>query len=259
MVTALDDAASRLSGIESGADDFTSKPFNRVELRARVRTITRLNRYRSLLEERASLEKAHSELLGAYDATIEGWVLALDLRDKETEGHSRRVVEMTVRMAVSAGIEGDALTNIRRGALLHDVGKLGVPDAVLQKPGRLTDEELVVMRKHPQYAHDMLSGIAYLRPALDIPYCHHEKWDGGGYPRGLKGEEIPLAARMFAIVDIWDALRSDRVYRPGLPAEKVIAQLREISGTELDPDCVDLFFRVVVDETTGMRKPALRD
>ncbi|NTV62920.1 MAG: response regulator, partial [Oscillochloris sp.] len=223
MVTALDDRDSRLRGIESGADDIITKPFNRAELRARVKTITRLNRYHRLLDDRVALQQAHNNLLAAYDATIEGWVYALDLRDKETEGHSKRVTELTVRIAQVAGVSNEELVHIRRGALLHDVGKLGIPDAILLKPGKLTDEEWTIMRQHPQYAYDMLAPIAYLRPALDIPFCHHEKWDGTGYPRGLKGDEIPLAARWFAVVDVWDALRSDRPYRQGWPEERVLA------------------------------------
>jgi PAS domain S-box-containing protein/putative nucleotidyltransferase with HDIG domain len=155
------------------------------------------------------------ELALAYDSTIEGWSHALDLRDKETEGHTLRVTEMTLRLARAAGLTEDELAHVRRGALLHDIGKMGVPDAILLKPDKLTDAEWVVMRQHPIYAYKLLSPIAYLQPALDIPYCHHEKWDGSGYPSGLKGEQIPMAARLFAIVDVWDALRSDRPYRQG--------------------------------------------
>ncbi|WP_245860640.1 HD domain-containing phosphohydrolase [Candidatus Chloroploca asiatica] len=245
MVTALDDSESRLRGLEAGADDFISKPFKRAELRARVKTITRLNRYRSLLEERAALQHAHEDLIASYDATIEGWVHALDLRDKETEGHSLRVTEMTIRMARAAGTTEPELTALRRGALLHDIGKLGIPDAILLKPGPLTDEEWAIMHQHPQYAYDMLAPITYLQPALDIPYCHHEKWDGTGYPRGLAGNAIPLAARLFAVVDVWDALRSDRPYRRGWPEHEVLAYLRAQAGTHFDPWAVELFFQVL--------------
>ncbi len=241
MVTALDDHHSRLQGIEAGADDFITKPFNRIELRARVKTVTRLNRYRKLREEHALLEAAHSELGQTYDATMEGWVHALDLRDKETEGHTQRVTQMTVQLAQAAGISGEELIHIRRGALLHDIGKLGIPDAILLKPGKLTEEEWAIMRRHPVYAYEWLSPIAYLRPALEIPYSHHEKWDGTGYPLGLKGEEIPLAARLFAIIDVWDALRSDRPYRAGWPEEKVQEYIRANSGIHFDPWVVDLW------------------
>ena len=245
MLTALDDHASRLRGLAAGADDFITKPFNRAELRARVKTITRLNRYRSLLDERAALRQAHGELLSAYDATIEGWVHALDLRDKETERHSQRVTAMTVRLARAVGFEEPELTHVRRGALLHDIGKLGVPDAILLKPGPLSDAEWVIMRKHPQYAYDMLASIEYLRPALDIPFCHHEKWDGSGYPRGLAGDQIPLPARLFAIVDVWDAMRSDRPYSKPRSEEFTRAHLRQCSGSHFDPAVVDLFFAVL--------------
>ena len=150
----------------------------------------------------------------AYDTTIEGWSRALNLRDKETEGHTRRVTEMTLTLARRFGFTEEDLLHLRRGALLHDIGKMGVPDNILLKPEPLTEEEWIIMRKHPQYAYDLLKPIAFLGSALDIPYCHHEKWDGTGYPRGLRGEEIPLAARLFAVVDVWDALTSDRPYRP---------------------------------------------
>ena len=191
------------------------------------------------------LKGAAEELALAYDATLEGWVRALDLRDKETEGHTQRVVERTLGLARRAGIAEEKLVHVRRGALLHDIGKVGIPDRILQKPGPLTDEEWAVMRLHPTYAHDMLAGIGFLRPALDIPWAHHERWDGTGYPRGLRGEEIPLAARVFAVVDIWDALRYDRPYRRSLPAGEVRDYLRSISGTHLDARLVDLFLAAV--------------
>jgi HD-GYP domain-containing protein (c-di-GMP phosphodiesterase class II) len=142
-------------------------------------------------------------------------------------------------------MNSDQIAHVRRGALLHDMGKLGVPDSILFKPDKLSDDEWVLMRKHPQYAYDMLVSIEYLRPALDIPYCHHEKWDGTGYPRGLKGEQIPIAARLFAIVDVWDALRSDRPYRASWPEEKVLEYIRTKAGTHFDPKIVDLYFKVL--------------
>jgi len=185
------------------------------------------------------------ELNAAYDATIKGWSRAMDLRDKETEGHTQRVTEMTVRLAEKLKFSHDKIVQIRRGAQLHDLGKLGVPDAILLKPGPLTDEEWKIMRQHPQIAYDMLQPIDYLQPALDIPFCHHEKWDGSGYPRGLKGEEIPLEARMFAIVDVWDALRSGRPYRKAWPEVQVLAYLREQSGKQFDPALVEPFIAVL--------------
>jgi len=154
------------------------------------------------------LQESHRELEKAYQATLEGWVRALDLRDKETEGHTQRVTILTQRLARSMGIEGDALVHITRGALLHDIGKMAIPDGILLKPGQLTDDERMLIQKHPVYAYEMLSPIAFLVPAIDIPYCHHEKWDGSGYPRGLRGKDIPFAARIFPVVDVWDALTS---------------------------------------------------
>lgn len=189
------------------------------------------------------LQHANLELSLAYDRTIEGWSRALDMRDKETEGHTQRVTEMTLRVSRLAGIGDPELVHVRRGALLHDIGKMGVPDAVLLKPGPLTNDEWKVMRMHPVFAVELLSPIEYLRPSLEIPYCHHEKWDGSGYPRGLKGDQIPLAARLFAVVDVWDALRSDRPYRKGWSDEKVREHILEGSGTHFDPRAVELFLQ----------------
>jgi PAS domain S-box-containing protein/putative nucleotidyltransferase with HDIG domain len=188
-----------------------------------------------------SLQRSNLELGLAYDATIEGWSRALDLRDKETEGHTRRVTETTFRLARTIGIGEEELVYVRWGALLHDIGKMGIPDGILLKPGALTDEEWAIMRKHPEYAHEMLYPIAYLRRALDIPYCHHEKWDGTGYPRGLKGEQIPLPARIFAVVDVWDALLSDRPYRAAWPEEKVRDYIRSLASAYFDPKVVEAF------------------
>ena len=244
MVTALDDQSSRIKGIEAGADDFITKPFNRVELRARVKTILRLNRYRSLQEERARLISALENLQAAYDETIRGWGYALDLRDDETQGHSKRVAELTELMAYETGIPQEEVLHIKRGAILHDIGKIGIPDSILLKNGPLSDAEWKVMKQHPRLGFEMLSRIEYLKPALDIPYCHHEKWDGSGYPRGLKGEEIPLAARIFAIVDVWDALNSDRPYRSKWPSEKIKNYILEQSGIHFDPAIVQPFLKL---------------
>jgi len=188
------------------------------------------------------LQRANTALIHAYDATIEGWSRALDLRDKETEGHSIRVTEMTVRLAKALGIDDSEIVHVRRGALLHDIGKMGIPDHILLKPEPLNDEEWIVMRMHPQFAYEMLAPIDHLRPALDIPYCHHEKWDGSGYPRGLKGDQIPLTARIFAIVDVWDALKHKRPYRPTTwPTKKVIEHFKRERGKHFDPRVVDAF------------------
>ncbi len=421
LVTALDDRDSRLEGLEAGADDFVSKPFDRAELRARIRAIARLNRYRHLVAERAkfeahmqrqidrlaalhtidaaitssldlnvtlnvildqvtdhlqvhgaaillrkphtqmleyvvirgfrknnlrqtslrlgegcaghvalhrqalrlpnsdsdeprlspllddslpayygvplivkgqvegvlevfhrtpldsdsewrefleiiadqsaiaidhaalfeSMQRANTELSLAYTTTLEGWARALELRDKETEGHSQRVTEMTLRIARAIGLNEIEMIHIHRGALLHDIGKMGIPDSILLKPGPLTEEEWEIMRKHPTYAHDLLAPIAYLRPALDIPYCHHEKWDGSGYPRGLTGEQIPLAARIFAVVDVWDALRYDRPYRKGWPDERAREHIRSQSGTHFDPQIVEVFLKLCMSDESA--------
>jgi HD-GYP domain-containing protein (c-di-GMP phosphodiesterase class II) len=184
----------------------------------------------------------------AYDTTLEGWSKALDLRDKETEGHTQRVVDMTLRIAQTLGISDEELTHFRRGALLHDIGKMGIPDSILLKPGPLTDEEWEIMKRHPVYAYELLFPITHLRPALDIPYCHHEKWDGSGYPRGLKGEQIPLSARIFAVVDVWDALTSDRPYRNAWTSKKTLEYIREQSGKHFDPQIVDTFMSLIKNE-----------
>ena len=364
LMTGLTEREHRLRGLEAGADDFLTKPIDPEELRARLRTITRLNRYRTMQAERARFSRLaelspdgiavldgaaiiqdanntfarmlglpsgddlagrpfalllrpsdaprvsehlaqllkrpsgngrlevmlartdglttpvelvtgllnadgdqrlqviahditerrlaetqirmlHRELLDAYDATLEGWARALELRDQETKGHSQRVTELTVKLARHIGITGETLDHIRRGALLHDIGKMGVPDAILLKPGRLTPEERKIMELHPGYAHEMLLPIDFLRPAIDIPFCHHEKWDGTGYPRGLRGDEIPLPARLFAIVDVWDALTSDRPYRAALPTDQVVTMIQEGIGSHFDPRAADIFFNVI--------------
>jgi PAS domain S-box-containing protein/putative nucleotidyltransferase with HDIG domain len=186
------------------------------------------------------LYRSNSELLQAYDATIEGWSRALELRDNETQGHTLRVAELTVQLARLFGLSDTELVQIRRGALLHDIGKMGVPDEILLKRDTLTEAEWVVMKKHTSYAYEMLSPIRFLRPALDIPYAHHEKWDGTGYPLGLKGEQIPLAARIFAVADVWDALRSERLYRTSWAKVKVRNHLRSLTGTHFDPHVVSV-------------------
>jgi len=192
-----------------------------------------------------SMQMSNQELITAYDATITGWSHAMDLRDKETEGHTQRVTELTLKLAKHLGVSDQEQVQMRRGALLHDIGKLGVPDHILLKPGKLTDEEWELMQQHPEYAYKMLLPIHYLRPALDIPYCHHEKWDGSGYPRGLKGEQIPLPARIFAVVDVWDALRSDRPYRKGWATEKIREYILAESGKHFDPQVVQAFMELL--------------
>ncbi len=210
-----------------------------LEVHAASRDITERKRAEGALQD------AHYELQEAYDRTIEGWIRALDLRDRETEGHTQRVTEMVLRVAGALGLPESDIVHIRRGALLHDIGKIAIPDEITKKTGPLSDKEWGEMRKHPTYAFEMLSPITYLRPALDIPYCHHERWDGSGYPRGLKGEQIPLTARMFAIVDVWDALITDRPYRKASSQEEVVAYLKKEAGQLFDPHLVELFLDVL--------------
>ena len=192
-----------------------------------------------------NVQRTNVALLQSYDATIEGWSRALDLRDKETEGHTQRVVVMTLALARAMQVEESELVHIRRGALLHDIGKMGVPDTILRKPGPLTESEWEIMRRHPEYAYELLSPIDYLRPAIDIPYGHHEKWDGAGYPLGIKGRDIPLEARIFAVVDVWDALRSDRPYRPAWGEETTREYIRAQAGQHFDPKVVELFLELI--------------
>jgi PAS domain S-box-containing protein/putative nucleotidyltransferase with HDIG domain len=192
-----------------------------------------------------NLKRTNRELASAYDETIKGWAQALELRDKETRGHSDRVSEMSVRLAASLGLAGEALDHIRRGAFLHDIGKMAITDSILLKTGPLNQDEWVTMRQHPKIGYQLLSNIEYLRPALDIVYCHHERWDGSGYPRGLKGEEIPLAARIFAVVDVWDALTDNRPYRLAWPLDEVRAYLRKESGRHFDPRIVVEFLKLI--------------
>jgi len=188
------------------------------------------------------LQTSNESLREAYERTIEGWAHALALRDMETIEHSRRVTEMTVRLAQALGVADEQLEHVRRGALLHDIGKMGVPDHILGKTGPLDAEEWEIMRRHPAYARDMLTAIDFLYPAIPIPLYHHEKWDGSGYPEGLEGRHIPLEARIFAIIDVWDALTSNRPYRDAWPEDKVAEHLREQAGKHFDPAIVDAFF-----------------
>lgn len=187
------------------------------------------------------LDRLNHMLLNGNEQSLRALVSAMDVRHKETRDHSERVMRMTVALARMAGLEGDALRNVRFGALLHDIGKLALPDSILVKPGPLTPDEITVMRTHPTLGRDLLMRTAFLRPAIDIPFAHHERWDGTGYPRGLSGEEIPLAARIFSVVDVWDALSFPRVYKPAWPEEDVLDYLRNAAGGQLDPGIVGLF------------------
>jgi len=195
----------------------------------------------------AKVQSAVDELTRSYDATLEGWSRILDMRDHDTDEHTHRVVNLTVALASKMGIPKSELGDVRRGALLHDIGKMGIPDAILQKPGKLTDDEWAVMKTHPRLACEFLSHISYLEPALDIPLCHHEKWDGTGYPQKLRGEDIPLSARIFSVVDVYDALVSDRPYRKAWKKEDALAYIQEQSGKHFFPEAVDAFVDLITD------------
>jgi PAS domain S-box-containing protein/putative nucleotidyltransferase with HDIG domain len=228
--------------IETTAHLFFDETSKQQEFQASSRNITERK------EAEAALHRAHTDLQDAYDKTIEGWVLALDLRDRETEGHTQRVTNTTEKLARAMGCTEEEIIHIRRGALLHDMGKMGIPDEILQKPGPLTDDEWVIMRRHPEMAYQMLSPIKYLQDAIIIPYYHHERWDGSGYPHKLKGKEIPLHARLFAVVDVWDALTSDRPYRKRMPNRDVIDYLQMEAGRLFDPVIVEKFIALVKSE-----------
>jgi HD-GYP domain-containing protein (c-di-GMP phosphodiesterase class II) len=236
------DASSKVA---AGNLDITVKPSGNDEITELANSFNEM--VSSLQRSESELIRAHDETVQAYDRTIEGWCKALELRDNVTEGHTQRVTELTLLIAREMGIAEEELVHIRRGALMHDIGKMAIPDSILKKPSALSDEEWLEMRKHPSYAYDMLSQISYLSPALAIPYCHHEKWDGSGYPRGIKEEEIPLEARIFAIADVWDALRSDRPYRKAVPVDTVLKYIEENKEQHFDPDVVDAFL-IIYDE-----------
>jgi len=191
------------------------------------------------------MQQANEALTVAYDDTIEGWALALELRDNETQGHSWRVTELAVELGKMMGISGEELVRFHRGAVLHDIGKMGVPDRILHKQGKLTAEEWEIMKKHPEYGYEMLSNIDFLHDSRDIVLYHHERWDGMGYPTGLKGEEIPLSARVFAIIDVWDAVTNDRPYHKAWSTERALQYVREERGKHFDPNVVDTFLKMV--------------
>ena len=193
----------------------------------------------------SSLSRSEKDLISAYDKTLEGWSKALELRDEETQGHTQRVTQLTLELARAMGMDEEKLINIRRGALLHDIGKIGVPDRILLKPGPLNKKERKIIEKHPVFAREMLKRIEFLHSAMEIPSFHHERWDGKGYPTGLVGQEIPIAARIFAVIDVWDALTSDRPYRKAMAYEKAFALIKNDSGTHFDPEVVTAFSKMI--------------
>jgi len=260
FMTALSDPADKVRGFEVGGVDYITKPLHQTEVLARVNTHIRIRRQSEQLESQnkrlkeltermlrfnQQLEKKVQErtleLQQAYDETIFSLALAMELRDQETEGHCQRVAEATVLLARKLNLSEAELVQIRRGALLHDIGKIGIPDSILLKHGPLTAEERATMQQHPQYAYEMLKQVDFLRPALDIPRYHHEWWDGTGYCEGLKGEAIPLAARIFAVVDVWDALSFERRYRKAWSPQQVYTHIEERAGTHFDPHITSVF------------------
>ena len=190
-----------------------------------------------------AVKKAKHDLKQSYEQTIYGWVNVMDIRHQETKSHTERVTKMTLKLAQKVGItDPRELECIQRGAILHDIGKIGIPDGILIKLGDLTAEEWAIIQEHPNIAHEILSKIEYLRPCIDIPYSHHEKWDGSGYPLGLQGQAIPKVARIFAIIDVWDAVSHPRVYKNAWPEAEVIEHLKSLAGNHLDPDILEMFF-----------------
>ncbi|HET6804217.1 MAG TPA: HD domain-containing phosphohydrolase [Frateuria sp.] len=202
------------------------------------------------------LAATNRQLVRGNEQALRVLVSAMDIRHKETRDHSDRVMRMAVGLARLAGLHGEALLSVKFGALLHDIGKLAIPDAILIKPGKLDEDEMAHMRRHPDIGRELMEQVDFLRSAIDIPYAHHERWDGGGYPRGLRGEEIPLSARVFSVVDVWDALSFPRVYKPAWPEEEVLAYLRQAAGSQLDPRLVELFLANYPDiKALGMAHP----
>ncbi|MCZ6695256.1 MAG: response regulator [Acidobacteria bacterium] len=263
MLTGVVDVDTAINSIRLGANDYLTKPFNLAEVRITVaralekrRLILENREYQRHLETRVQertaelqrkndeVEELYQRIANAYQMTLEALATALDTRDSETMGHSLRVAAYTAHMAEQMGIKGSMMTDIYRGALLHDFGKIGVPDAILRKPGKLTPEEWVEMRKHPEIGYRILHGINFLESSRQIVLSHQERFDGTGYPRNLKGEEIPLGARIFCVADTLDAMTSDRVYRKALPYETARAEIEKYSGTQFDPEVVKIFLKI---------------
>jgi putative nucleotidyltransferase with HDIG domain len=253
MVTAVHDISVALAAIRNGAYDYLLKPFEREQLLATVRRA--LENRRLKMENRAyqtnleslvaarteQLRKAMTDLERSFDVTLEALGDALDLKDAETEGHSKRVTAFTIAIARAMGLPKEEISVIARGAFLHDIGKMAIPDNILRKPGKLTHEETLVMREHCYRGYQMLRKISFLSEACDIVYSHQERFDGTGYPRGLRSEEIPLGARIFSIADTLDAITCDRPYRKAQSLEAARAEIKRCSGTQFDPDIVEVF------------------
>ena len=204
-------------------------------------------------EEMQARNEAIIEMENACYEMMSAWVQAVEIRDQYTADHTQRTTDLTLQIAVRMGIPDEMLIHVTRGALLHDIGKLAIPDNILQKPGALTEKEWKLMRRHPLFAYQILEPVKYLRPAIDIPYCHHERWDGSGYPRGLRAENIPLPARIFSVVDVWDALTSDRPYRKAWTEEDTLSYIEDKAGEEFDPDVVNEFLEIMLGNPANTR------
>ncbi len=276
MVTGIDDAGAAVSAMLSGASDYVCKPFSLAEVRARAeqalekRRLVRENRdyqqhLERLVEERthevlqalSRIRGLNDDLRSAYDNTLTALMVALDYRDNETQGHSLRVIHYTARLARGLGIAEPELTDIRRGAMLHDVGKIGIPDSILRKPAQLDRDESAVMRRHPELGWAMLRGIPFLRVAADIVLSHQERFDGTGYPRGLRGDVIPIGARIFAVADTMDAMTSDRPYRSAMSYERARQEMVDCCGAQFDPLVVEAFLRVPRAEWEEIRRETI--
>jgi len=278
MVTGIVDAQTAIAAIRQGAADYVTKPFNLDEVQIVVdrtlykRQLIKENRAyqgrlevlveqrtHELSEKKAEVERLYRDLEDSYESTLQALVTALDFRDNETQGHSYRVVEYAVLVSQRMGVDDEEMAWIRRGAILHDVGKIGVSDAVLRKPGKLDEDEWVEMKKHPEMGYRMLEQIRFLQPALDIVLCHQERFDGSGYPQGLRGEQIPLGARIFAVVDTFDAMTSDRPYRAALSIDEACEEILRWSGRQFDPRVVDAFLSIEASAWLEIRERVHRE
>jgi putative nucleotidyltransferase with HDIG domain len=265
MFSAINDAYVVTSAFRRGAIDYLLKPFERTDLesvvlraiehgRLRKQNTTYRHNLEAIVNTRTGrLRSTMQDLERSYDITLEAMGDALDLRDQETEGHSRRVTAYTNTLAQAMGLTSEELRIIARGAFLHDIGKIATPDAILLKPGRLTTEEMAIMKMHCERGYEMVRKISFLRDAAEIVYAHQEQFDGGGYPRGLKGEEIPLGARIFAIADTLDAMTSDRPYRKGTSFEKARDEILRCAGTQFDPQIVEVFLSLPPETWSNLR------
>jgi len=269
MISGMQTVESAIGALRLGAFDYLMKPFDLRQVEAVVKRalehhdlVTAKQRYENHLEElveqrTAELDRALNSLEGAYRSTLKALTAALETRDSETHGHSERVVTYSLRLGREYGLNSDEMKSLEFGSLLHDIGKIGVPDSILRKPAKLTEEEWVRMREHPLHGQQILRGIEFLQGASRVVAQHHEKWDGTGYPLGLRGEEIDICARIFAVADAFDAITSDRVYRRGKPYEAAAQELDDWAGRQFDPKVVEAFHRVPKEDWEELHRQSL--